>query len=99
MEAIIEYFLKPENGILGIIIVMLISVIVWQQKRLDNKDKIVNDLQEKRKADTDAYTKSYTDTIKEVIITTKDAVNTTNLLQHSVDSLAQGFQTFINGKQ
>lgn len=93
MEAIISYF--SQQGVLGIVIIMLVSVIVWQQKRIDLKDKQIYDLQEKRKTDTDAYTASYTLVAKEQIGTQRDSVNSLNLLQRSIDSIANALQNII----
>lgn len=99
MEQIINYFLRPENGIQGIIIVALGTIIVWQQKRMDSKDKQITELQNQRIADTNVYTAKFTDVTKEVVGATRDSINTINLLQRSIDSLAQAFQAFINGKK
>lgn len=98
MEQIINFFLQPQNGILGVIIAALIFLLIWQQRRLDAKDEKIADLQEKRKNDTDSYTKSYTDMAKESVATSRDSINSLNLLQRSVDSLTTVVQTFINGK-
>lgn len=97
MEQIINYFLQPQNGILGVIIALLIGVIVWQQRRLDSKDKQVTELQGQRISDSQTYTQKYVDVTKEVVGATKDSVNTINLLQRSVDTMAQAFQAFMNG--
>ena len=56
MEQITNYFLRPENGIQGIIIVVLGTIVVWQQRRLDSKDKQIGELQNQRIADTNVYT-------------------------------------------
>lgn len=98
MEQLINFFLQPQNGILGVIVVALMLIIVWQQRRLDAKDKSISDLQDKRKLDTDAYTKSYTDMAKESVAASRDSINSLNLLQRSMDSLTTSFQSFISGK-
>lgn len=98
MEEIVKYFVRPESGIMGIIILMFIAVIIWQQKRIDKKEQEVGDLQEKRKVDTDAYTKSYTELAREQVATARDNVNTINLLQRSVDALANALQALTNSK-
>lgn len=97
MEVITDYFLQ--QGILGVIIVGLIAVILWQQRRIDQKDVLIGELQEKRKADTDIYTKSYTDVVKEQIGAQKDSINTLNLLQQSVNSMATALSNLLNGKK
>lgn len=95
MDEITSYFAK--QGILGIVVVMLIGVIVWQQKRIDAKDLQINDLQNKRKQDADGYTSSFTATTREMVAAQKDGVNAINLLQRSVESLTSIVQSFING--
>lgn len=99
MEQVINYFLRPENGIQGIIIVALGSIVVWQQKRLDSKDKQITELQNQRLADTNSHTEKYTEVATQMVSATKDSVNAMGLLQRSIDSLAQAFQAFINGKK
>lgn len=93
MDIITPYF--AQQGILGIIIIMLVAVVLWQQKRIDGKDKIINELQDKRKADVDAYTASYVATTKEMVGTQKDGLNALNLMQRSVDNLATALQGII----
>lgn len=94
MEIFTEYFFQ--QGILGVIIAMLIIVVIWQQRRIDGKDKQITDLQDKRIADTNGYTKSYTDTTREMIGTTRDSLNALNLLQRSVDALATALQSLLS---
>ena len=86
MDSLTAYF--AQQGVLGVIIIMLITVVLWQQKRIDKKDTQINELQDKRKADTDAYTVSYVATTREMVGTQKDNLNALTLLQRSVDSLA-----------
>lgn len=94
LETITAYF--ESQGLLGIIILMLIGVVVWQQKRIDAKDKQITDLQDKRKSDTDIYTSSYTTIVKENIATQKDSLNANIIMQRSLDTLVNAFQTFVN---
>ena len=96
MEAVITYF--TQQGVLGIVIVMMMAVIAWQQKRIDAKDKQISELQDRRIEDTNGYTASYTQTTREMVATTKDSINALNLLQRSIDSLATAVQSWINGK-
>lgn len=97
METTISsYFIQ--QGILGIIILVLTSVIIWLQKRIDKKDLQIDDLQDKRKADTDAYTTSYIATTKEMIGTQKDSLNSINVMQGSLTSLVTAVQAWLNGK-
>ncbi len=97
MNDVTGYFFQ--QGILGVIIVGLIAVVLWQQRRIDQKDSSISELQEKRKTDTDSYTKSYTEVVREQIVTQKDSVNTLNLLQQSVNSMADALSTLVNGRK
>lgn len=98
MEYILQYFQKPENGILGVLVIILILVVLWQQGRLDKKDELINKLQTEIKNSADVYTDKYVDTVKEVVGTQKDVISALNLLQRSVDALSSGFQSFLNGR-
>lgn len=90
MDNVTTYYLT--QGVLGVTVVALTLVIVWQQRRVDSKDKQISDLQEKRISDTNQYTQGYTSTIREVVAVAKDNTAATNLLQKSVDALASGFE-------
>ena len=93
MDAFTSYF--AQQGILGIIILMLVAVLLWQQKRIDGKDRVINEIQDKRKADVDAYTASYIATTREMVGTQKDALNALNLMQRSLDNLANAMQGMV----
>lgn len=95
MDTITSYF--AQQGVLGIIIIMAVAVIVWQQKRIDAKDKQICDLQEKRKSDTDTYTQSYIQTTKEMVVAQRDSINTLNIFQKSIDAIASTLQLVLNG--
>lgn len=90
MDQITSYF--AQQGVLGIVIVMLIGVVIWQQRRLDSKDKSIGDLQDKRKLEADAFTDIYVATTKEMVGTQKDSLNAINLLQRSVEALAEALR-------
>lgn len=75
---------------------ILAFVIVWQQKRIDSKDKQITDLQDKGIIRADSYTTSYTNTIKEVVAASKDNATAVSLLQKSVDTLTTAVQNWIN---
>lgn len=94
MDSITTYYLT--QGVLGVTVVALIFVIVWQQKRIDSKDKQIAELQDKRIIDTNIYTQNYVETTKSVVVSTKDSIATINLLQRSIDSLATAFQSYVN---
>lgn len=96
MEAVLNYFAQPQNGILGIIIIMLLGVVIWQQRRLDRKDEQIYDLQEKSRVYAEGYSDKYLEATKEMISATRDNVNTTTLLQRSIDNIAQSIQNFVN---
>lgn len=96
MDQITSYF--AQQGILGIIVLMVISVVIWQQKRIDNKDKQITELQDKRVSDTNNFTNGYTEISKEMVAAGKDTVNTLNLLQRSVDTLLSSLQNMLQKK-
>lgn len=91
-----QYFLQ--QGILGVIIVVMGAVIVWQQKRSDKKDVKIDELQDKLKSQADMYAATYVATTKEVVGTQHDNINATNLLQKSFETFVTSFQSFINGR-
>lgn len=95
-ETIAAYF--ENQGLLGIVILMLISVVIWQQKRIDEKDAQITELQAKRIEDINAYTDNYTTTTREMIGAAKDNLSALNLLQRSVDQLANALQNLLNQK-
>lgn len=87
MEQVISYFL--DQGLLGVIIVMLIGVIVWQQKRLDKKDEEIklanqgiNVVQEKRITDSQQNITSF-------VGLGKDLVNASSSIQKSIDNVTR----------
>lgn len=94
LENISTYYLT--QGVLGVTVVALIAVVIWQQKRIDAKDKQITDLQDKRVADTNSYTNSYTQTTREMVGVTKDSLNAMLLLQKSVDTVAQLLNNLIS---
>lgn len=94
MDSLTNYYLT--QGVLGVTVVALILVVVWQQRRIDSKDKQITDLQDKRKSDTDSYTASYTAIIKENIGAQKDSNNAQVITQNALNSLVTAVQAFIN---
>lgn len=95
MEIIIDYFSQPQNGILGILVIMLIGVVLWQQRRMDKKDTLINDLLEKRVSDANTFRDGYVDTTREIVGIQKDNLNAINLLQRSIDAIAQTLQNIV----
>lgn len=96
MDQITSYF--AQQGVLGIMVIMLIGVIIWQQKRNDNLSRQVDELQNKRIADTNNFTNGYTEISKEMVAAGKDTVNTLNLLQRSVDTMLGSLQNLLQKK-
>lgn len=84
------------QGLGYLIAVLLIGVVIWQQRRLDAKDKQITDLQDKRVIDTNAYTSSYSTSVREMVVASKDTLNSLTLLQRSVDGLAAAFQRLLD---
>lgn len=84
------------QGLGYLIAVLLIGVVIWQQRRLDAKDKQITDLQDKRVIDTNAYTSSYSVSVREMVVASKDTLNSLTLLQRSVDGLAIAFQRLLD---
>lgn len=78
------------NGILGVIVLVLGGVVVWQQKRLDARDQKYDVLQDKRTSDSEAHTASYIATTREMVGTQKDTLNAINFLQKSIEGLSKG---------
>lgn len=97
METTIGTFFA-EQGVYGIIILALGTVILWQNKRNEKLSDKYDELQDKRKADADLFTKTYVETTKEVVTAQTNNTNAVNLLQKSVETLVTGFQNFINGR-
>jgi ferric iron reductase protein FhuF len=94
---IITNFLATQ-GVLGIVILMLIPVVIYVVK--DNKRLYarIDELQDKRKIDSDGYTSTYVATTKEMIGTQRDALNAINILQKSVETIATALQALINSR-
>jgi hypothetical protein len=105
MDKIIDFFLKPENGILGVFVVILIFVVIWEERekkdlRKDNKDlalelrtlaeKRVNDLERIKDADFALLEK-----IRSVEAEKSDKVRD---MVGSVLSIAQNLQSLFNLK-
>ena len=96
MEEVLSQF--QQQGLLGAIIIVLAFVVIWQQKRIDVKDKQVFDLQDKIKVDADAHTTIYVSTTREMVGTQRDSLNAINILQKSVETLVTAVQGLVNDK-
>lgn len=92
-----NYFFQ--QGILGVIVVVLASVlsavIIWQQRRIDKKDELIKQLQDQRILDADKYTSNYIAIAKETVATSKDHSSALSLLQRSVDGLTNGLTKLL----
>lgn len=85
MEQVTNFFFN--QGILGVIIIVMGGVIIWCQKRLDRKDEeikllnqAVNVLQEKRISDSSLQINAF-------VGLGKDLVNSDASIQKSVDNI------------
>jgi hypothetical protein len=87
-----------QQGILGIVILILMGVAVWQQRRIDKKDIQITDLQDKRITDSNQYTSNYISIARESVETSKDNLSALSLLQRSVDTLATSLQKLLDNK-
>ena len=96
MEEIVKFF--AGQGVYGIIILMLIGVVIYLQKRIDGKDKEISGLQNQRIADANTYTTNYISIAKETVATSKEHLAALSLLQRSVDALATGLQKLLDNK-
>jgi len=86
-----SYFLQ--QGILGVIIVVLAGVIIWQQRKLDKKDeeikglyKAIDTVQEKRLADNK-------ENIVNITQLGGSLVSADSAIQKSVDSIVRMLET------
>lgn len=97
METLLAELARQGLGYL--IAVLLVGVIIWQQKRIDSKDKLITDLQDKRIGDSAVYSNNYVSLAKENVATSKDNLNALALLQNSVNTLANSLQNWINERK
>lgn len=86
------------QGVLGVTVVVLIGVIIWQQRRIDTKDKQIFELQNLRIADSNQYSSTYIAIAKEGVETSKDQATAFNVLQTGVKDLANVVQKLIDKK-
>lgn len=78
--------------------VLATLVVIYLYRKLDEKEKAIAELQEKRLGDSNMYTASFTEVAKEMVSANKDSANATALLQRSVDSITQILQNLVNNK-
>ena len=75
--------------------VISVGVIVYLNKKVEQKEKQIEELQEKRLQDSNLYTQSFTSVAKEMVAANKDAVNATAVLQKSIDSITRILQNVV----
>jgi uncharacterized membrane protein YccC len=72
------------QGLLGVIIVVLAGVVVWQQKRIDNKDRNLEVMAQKRVEDIVHVKDAYSNQIENI----RDAqVESTATIQRILDTM------------
>lgn len=105
MQQIIDYFLQPQNGILGVIIIVLGFVIGWQERekgnlRKENKDLALElrQLAEKRVADLERIKDTDFALLEKIRASESDKSDKIREMVSSVLSIAQNLQTVINLK-
>lgn len=97
METITSFF--ATQGILGIVILMLIGVVIYLARDGKGKEKELKELQDKRLMDSNTYTESFTNVAKEMVAANRDAVNSTAILQKSIDTISQILQQIVHDKK
>lgn len=89
-----------KQGLGYLLAVVMALVVVYQNRKLDNKDKEVADIHEKRLGDANQYTTSFTQVAKDMVGSNKDQTNAMLNMQKSLDSLTQLVQNLIiDGKR
>lgn len=83
------------EGLMGAIIVVLAGVIVYQNRKLDVKDRFIYEILDKRVGDANQFTTNFTTVAKDMVATNKDLINQNAILQKGVDTMAQALQTFV----
>lgn len=105
MDQIIEYFLQPQNGILGIIIIVLGFVIGWQEREKSSLRKEIKELSlelrqqaEKRVADLERIKDSDFALLEKIRSSESEKSDKIRDMVGSVLSIAQNLQTLFNLK-
>jgi hypothetical protein len=78
--------------------VLAVFVIIYQNRKLEGKDKELSVLHEKLLSESNLYTASFTAVAKEMVAANRDSVNATAILQKSVDTITQILQNLANNK-
>lgn len=105
MDQIVNYFLQPQNGILGVIVVILILVVVWEEKqkadgRKENRElaQELTILAEKRVADLERIKDTDFALLEKIRATEADKADRLREMVGSILSITQNLQTLFNIK-
>lgn len=85
-SVISNYYLQ--QGVLGVTIVVLAGVVVWQQKRIDSKEKELREMSDLRLKDSKDYTSSYTSTVEKYATLSEKNVTSDSLIMQAVNGIA-----------
>lgn len=90
MEQITNYFLQ--QGLLGVVIIMLVGVIIYQQRRIDKKEQDARDILDLRLKDSKDYTLSYNGTVERYATLAEKTTTNDELIIQSINGIAQNLQ-------
>jgi dTDP-glucose pyrophosphorylase len=88
-----------KDGLGYTLFVLSVFVIIYQNRKLDQKEKEISDLHDKRLEDANLYTANFTTVAKEMVGANKDSANATALLQKSIDSITQILQNIMQNER
>lgn len=105
METVINYFAQPQNGILGIIVIVLGFVIVWEEKQKSDLRKEIKTLStdlatlaEKRVNDLERIKDADFALLEKIRIAESEKSDRLREMVGSVLSIAQNLQNLFNLK-
>lgn len=105
MDKIVEYFLQPQNGILGVFVVILLLVVVWEEKQKSELRKEIKelsqelkDLAEKRVNDLERIKDADFALLEKIRATEAEKSDRLKEMVGSILSIAQNLQTLFNLK-
>lgn len=105
MDKIIEYFLQPQNGLLGVFVVILIGVVVWEETEKRGLRKEIKDLStelkllaEKRVNDLERIKDADFALLEKIRATEAEKSDRLRDTVGSILSIAQNLQTLFNLK-
>lgn len=79
--------------------VLAVFVIIYLNRKIEAKEKELTLLHERLLTESNLYTKSFTEIAKEMVAANRDAVNSTAVLQKSVDTIAEVIQSIVQNKR